>query len=120
MERDPFAPYTKEEQEAFRPIVQAKLDEARADLELLKAHILDNADEPTIEEQASGALRLDERKQLATRQERFIQHLEDAIKRIDNGTYGQCRVTGRRISEERLRLVPHAMLHVGRLTVTTG
>ncbi len=119
MERDPFEPYTKEEQEAFRPLVQAKLDEARADLELLKAHIQDNAEEPTIEEQASGALRLEDYKQMAFRQERFIHHLEDAIKRIDKGTYGRCRVTGRRISEERLKLVPHAALCIEGKAATT-
>lgn len=112
MDHNENEPYTREEQEAFRPLVQAKLDEALSDLELLKANIQDNADEPTIEEQASGSLTLEEKKQLMQRQERFIHHLRDALKRIDNGTYGRCRVTGKRIHPERLKLVPHATLHI--------
>ena len=50
--------------------------------------------------------------QLASRQEKFIKHLEDAQLRIRNKTYGICRVTGRLISKERLRLVPHATLSI--------
>jgi RNA polymerase-binding transcription factor DksA len=105
-------PYTQEEQEEFRPLVVAKLEEARNDLKLLEDSLAEGMEVPSIEEQASGAITPEEMKQLADRQRRYIQHLEDAEKRIDNGTYGMCRVTGARISKERLRLVPHAGLSI--------
>lgn len=107
-------PYSAEEQEEFRPLVQAKLDEARSDLKLLKDaldHDRDNADGGS-QSEGENPLTLVETRQLMVRQEKFIQHLEDALKRIDNRSYGMCRVTGKRISKERLRLVPHAWLSI--------
>ena len=51
--------------------------------------------------------------QLAIRQEKFIRDLKNALLRIENGTYGVCRVTGKLIQKERLKLVPHATLSIG-------
>lgn len=105
-------PYTREEQEEFRPLVVAKLVEARNDLKLLEDALAEGQDVPSIEEQASGALRPEEMRQLAERQRRYIQLLEEAEQRIDNGNYGLCRVTGVRIDKERLRLIPQTVLSV--------
>jgi RNA polymerase-binding transcription factor DksA len=112
--------YTDLELEEFRGIINAKLDEARKDYDLLKqtlANTDNNGTEDTspsfkMIEDGSETLSREETAQLAARQEKFIKHLEDALLRIRNKTYGICRVTGRLISKERLRLVPHATLSI--------
>ncbi len=112
--------YSDSELEEFRGIINAKLDEARKDYELLKqtlANTDNNGTEDTspsfkMIEDGSETLSREETAQLASRQEKFIKHLEDALLRIRNKTYGICRVTGRLISKERLRLVPHATLSI--------
>ncbi|HNM71126.1 MAG TPA: TraR/DksA C4-type zinc finger protein, partial [Flavobacteriales bacterium] len=112
--------YSDHELEEFRQIINVKLDEARKDYELLKqtlANTDNNGTEDTspsfkMIEDGSETLSREETAQLASRQEKFIKHLEDALLRIRNKTYGICRVTGRLISKERLRLVPHATLSI--------
>ena len=63
-------------------------------------------------EDGSDVLSREETAQLAVRQQKFIKHLEDALVRIENKTYGICRVTGKLISKERLKIVPHATLSI--------
>ena len=63
-------------------------------------------------EDGSDVLSREETSQLAARQEKFIKHLNDALVRIENKTYGICRQTGKLISKERLRIVPHATLSI--------
>ena len=112
--------YNDSELEEFRGIINAKLEEARKDYDLLKqtlANTDNNGTEDTspsfkMIEDGSETLSREETAQLAGRQEKFIKHLEDALLRIRNKTYGICRVTGRLISKERLRLVPHATLSI--------
>ena len=112
--------YTDTELEEFKGIINAKLDEARKDYDLLKqtlANTDNNGTEDTspsfkMIEDGSETLSREETAQLASRQEKFIKHLEDALLRIRNKTYGICRVTGKLISKERLRLVPHATLSI--------
>lgn len=112
--------YADTELEEFRGIINAKLDEARKDYELLKQTLANNDNNGTEDtspsfkmiEDGSETLSREETAQLASRQEKFIKHLEDALLRIRNKTYGICRVTGRLISKERLRLVPHATLSI--------
>ena len=112
--------YSDSELDEFRQIINAKLDEARKDYELLKqtlANTDNNGTEDTspsfkMIEDGSETMSREETAQLAGRQEKFIKHLEDALLRIRNKTYGICRVTGRLISKERLRLVPHATLSI--------
>jgi RNA polymerase-binding transcription factor DksA len=112
--------YSDSELDEFRGIINAKLDEARKDYDLLKqtlANTDNNGTEDTspsfkMIEDGSETLSREETAQLAARQEKFIKHLEDALLRIRNKTYGICRVTGRLISKERLRLVPHATLSI--------
>ena len=112
--------YSDDELEEFRQIINKKLEEARRDYELLKqtlANTDNNGTEDTspsfkMIEDGSETLSREETAQLASRQEKFIKHLEDALLRIRNKTYGICRVTGKLISKERLRLVPHATLSI--------
>lgn len=112
--------YTDQDLEEFRSIINTKLEEARKDYDLLKqtlANTDNNGTEDTspsfkMIEDGSETLGREETAQLAGRQEKFIKHLEDALLRIRNKTYGICRVTGKLISKERLRLVPHATLSI--------
>lgn len=112
--------YSDEELEEFRGIIEKKLQDARKDLELLKSSLDHSNDHgtndtsPTFKmiEDGSDTLSKEETAQLASRQEKFIKHLEDALIRIENKTYGICRVTGKKIQKERLKLVPHATLSI--------
>ncbi|MBK9146885.1 MAG: TraR/DksA family transcriptional regulator [Flavobacteriales bacterium] len=114
------ARYSDPELEEFREIIMKKLDEARKDYDLLKQTLANTDNNGTDDtspsfkmiEDGSETLSREETAQLAARQEKFIKHLEDALLRIRNKTYGICRVTGRLISKERLRLVPHATLSI--------
>ncbi|HQI12833.1 MAG TPA: TraR/DksA family transcriptional regulator, partial [Bacteroidales bacterium] len=106
--------YTDEELEEFRQIIMAKLEKARKDYDVLKASISheDNNDtmdtSPTFKVLEEGATTLskEEAGRLAQRQQKFIHHLQAALVRIENKTYGICRETGKLIGKERLRAVP--------------
>lgn len=112
--------YSDEELQEFRQIVEKKLSDAKGDLEQLKSSLDHSADHGTSDtsptfkmvEDGSETLSREETAQLASRQEKFIKHLEDALVRIENKTYGICRVTGKKIQKERLKLVPHATLSI--------
>jgi DnaK suppressor protein len=112
--------YSKEELEEFRGIINEKLDKAREDLQLLVDQLSHKDDHgtddtsPTFKllDEGSEVLSREEINQLAARQQKFIQSLENALIRISNGTYGICRATGKLISKERLRIVPHATLSI--------
>ncbi len=114
------ARYSDDELSEFRDLINKKLDEARKDYDLLKQTLANTDNNGTDDtspsfkmiEDGSETLSREETAQLASRQEKFIKHLEDALLRIRNKTYGICRVTGRLISKERLRLVPHATLSI--------
>ena len=117
---DDRARYNDEELEEFKGIINKKLDEARKDFDLLKQTLANTDNNGTDDtspsfkmiEDGSETLSREETAQLASRQEKFIKHLEDALLRIRNKTYGICRVTGKLISKDRLRLVPHATLSI--------
>ena len=110
--------YSDEELQEFKELILEKLEKAKRDYEVLKASISgsdgnDIADtSPTFKVLEEGAyvLSKEEAGRLAQRQAKFIAHLEAALVRIENKTYGICRVTGKLISKERLRAVPHATL----------
>ncbi len=112
--------YSDEELKEFREIIMKKLEEARDGLKLLtEAYTTQNANDTNdtspsfkILEEGSQVLSKEENGQLAARQEKFIRDLENALIRIENKTYGVCRVTGKLISKERLRSVPHATLSI--------
>lgn len=111
--------YSDEELAEFKELLLERLARARRDLELLNEHVAgkgNNADDtaPTFKilEEGSSVLSKEENSQLAARQYKYIQNLENALVRIENKTYGVCRMTGKLIPKERLRAVPHATLSV--------
>ena len=112
--------YSDEELQEFKQIINAKLDKAKKDYELLRNTIThgdgnDTQDtSPTFKvlEEGAAVLSKEEAGKLAQRQLKFIQHLQAALVRIENKTYGVCRETGKLISKERLRAVPHATLSI--------
>jgi len=112
--------YNEVELEEFKQIILNKLDKAKKDYELLKEAIThgesnDTQDtSPTFKvlEEGAATLSKEEAGKLAQRQQKFIQHLQAALVRIENKTYGICRVTGKIIPKERLRAVPHATLSI--------
>ncbi|MBQ2838083.1 MAG: TraR/DksA C4-type zinc finger protein [Muribaculaceae bacterium] len=112
--------YSDEELQEFKEIILKKLEKAQADYELLKSNIM-NTDgndisdtSPTFKvlEEGASTLSKEEAGHLAQRQMKFIQHLQNALIRIENKTYGICRETGKLIPKERLRAVPHATLGI--------
>lgn len=112
--------YSDEELQEFKAIIMKKLEEARAGLKILtEAYTTQNANDTNdtspsfkILEEGSQVLSKEENSQLAARQQKFIRDLENALIRIENKTYGVCRVTGKLITKERLRSVPHATLSI--------
>jgi DnaK suppressor protein len=112
--------YSEKELLEFRTLIVDKLDQAKKDYELLKntlCHTDDHGTDdtsPTFKalEDGSDVLTREETAQLALRQEKFIQNLQNALIRIQNKTYGICRVTGKLIPKERLLRVPHATLSI--------
>ncbi len=112
--------YTDAELEEFRQIINEKLDKAQRDYEQLRKSLnnLDGNDvadtSPTFKvlEEGAATLSKEEAGRLAQRQMKFIQHLQAALVRIENKTYGICRETGKLIPKERLRAVPHATLSI--------
>ncbi len=112
--------YSDEELEEFRQLILEKIEKAKADYELLKntiSHESSNDTEDTsptfkVLEEGAATLSKEEAGKLAQRQHKFLQHLEAALVRIENKTYGICRETGKLISKERLRAVPHATLSI--------
>ena len=116
--KDTRTRYSDKELSEFKGIIVAKLNEAQNDYDLLK-QTLTNTDNhgtddtsPTFKllEDGSDMLSKEEVAQLASRQEKYIVSLQNALVRIQNKTYGICRVTGKLIPKERLRSVPHATL----------
>ena len=112
--------YSEKELAEFRSLIVGKLEQARKDYDLLKntlCHTDDHGTDdtsPTFKalEDGSDVLTREETAQLALRQEKFIQNLQNALVRIQNKTYGICRVTGKLIPKERLLRVPHATLSI--------
>ena len=109
-----------DELEEFQKIILAKIESAEDDLKVLRAATANDSDNgtedtsPTFKqfEEGSTTLSKEENIKLAERQAKFILHLNNALLRIKNKTYGICRVTGKLIAKERLNLVPHATLSI--------
>ncbi len=112
--------YSKEELEEFKQIILQKLAKAKEDIAMLTEAFSNNSASDTndtsptfkVLEEGQQVLSKEENSRLAARQQRFITNLENALVRIENGTYGICRETGKLISKERLRAVPHATLSI--------
>ena len=112
--------YSRKELLEFKNIILDKIQIAKSDLELLRSSYANDADNgtddtsPTFKafEEGSSTLSKDENMKLALRQEKFIKSLDNALIRIENKTYGVCRVTGKLINKKRLDLVPHGTLSI--------
>jgi len=112
--------YSDEELNEFKQIILQKLEKAKEDYELLKSAITQSESNDTqdtsptfkVLEEGAATLSKEEAGKLAQRQLKFIQHLQAALVRIENKTYGICRESGKLIPKERLRAVPHATLSV--------
>lgn len=112
--------YSDKELAEFKKIIQEKIEKAKVDYDLLRntiTHEESNDTEDTsptfkVLEEGAATLSKEEAGKLAQRQLKFIQHLQAALIRIENKTYGICRETGKLISKERLRAVPHATLSI--------
>ena len=104
----------------FKTLIQDKIVKAIHDLELIKSAYMNDLNNgtddtsPTFKafEEGSETMSKEANSALAIRQEKFIRDLKNALIRIENKTYGICRVTGKLISKERLKLVPHATLSI--------
>ena len=112
--------YSDKELDEFRVIIQEKLDQAIKDFDLLKEAYTNDSNNgtddtsPTFKafEEGSETMSKEQNAQLAARPDKFIRDLRNALIRIENKTYGICRVTGKLINKERLKLVPHATLSI--------
>ena len=112
--------YSDEELEEFKNLIIGKLDKAKDDYELLKSAITQSGSNDTqdtsptfkVLEEGAATLSKEEAGKLAQRQLKFIQHLQAALIRIENKTYGICRETNKLIPKERLMAVPHATLSI--------
>ena len=108
--------YSDEELAEFRELIEQKLDEAKKQLAYYKKQLAEMADNPDSKvkslEDGTGSAEREQLTQLAARQENLIVHLENALLRIENKVYGICRKTGKLISKERLKAVPHATLSI--------
>ena len=106
--------YTDEELQEFKQVILDKLAQAQANLELLKSNIMVDESYPTFKvmEEGANTLSKEEASQRAQRQQQFINKLQAALVRIEKGTYGICRITGKLIPKGRLLAVPHATTSV--------
>lgn len=110
--------YSDEELLEFKKLIEGKIEQAKKDLALLKSSFKNDGNNgiddtaPTFKayEETSEIITKEANSVLAIRQEKFIRDLKVALQRIENKTYGICRVTGKLIEKERLLLVPHATL----------
>lgn len=104
----------------FKELILKKLEKAKNDLDLIKSAYLNDLNNgtddtsPTFKafEEGSETMSKEANSQLAIRQEKFIRDLKNALIRIENKTYGICKVTGKLIHKERLKLVPHATMSI--------
>ena len=117
---DEVARYSDADLAEFKELIINKINKAQADLELIKSaymNDLNNGTEdtsPTFKacEEGSETMSKEANSQLAIRQEKFIRDLKNALFRVENKTYGTCKVTGKLISKERLMIVPHATMSI--------
>ena len=112
--------YSDTDLKELKVLIEEKIVKAQQHLELLRSAYMNDGNNgtddtsPTFKafEEGSETMSKEANTQLALRQEKFIRDLKSALVRIENKTYGVCRVTGKLISKERLKLVPHATLSI--------
>ncbi len=112
--------YSDEELQEFKQIILAKLEKATNEYEQLRQQVIGSGDNGVSDtshtfkalEEGADTLEKEHAARMAERQRQFIKHLQAALVRIENKTYGICRATGKLIPKERLRAVPHATLGI--------
>lgn len=108
--------YSDEDLDEFRQIIEKKIERARGQLEYFEQQLKARADNPDAKvrglDDGTGTAESEAISGMAIRQQKLLKHLENALIRIENKTYGVCRETGKLISKERLRAVPHATLSI--------
>jgi RNA polymerase-binding transcription factor DksA len=117
---DEMTRYSDGDLAEFKEIIQKKIQKAQADLDLIKSAYMNDLNNgtddtsPTFKafEEGSETMSKEANSQLAIRQEKFIRDLKNALFRVENKTYGVCKVTGKLISKERLLIVPHATMSI--------
>jgi len=117
---DEIARYSDADLAEFKELILKKISKAQADLDLIKSaymNDLNNGTDDTSQtfkafEEGSETMSKEANSQLAIRQEKFIRDLKNALFRVENKTYGVCKVTGKLISKERLKIVPHATMSI--------
>jgi DnaK suppressor protein len=115
-----ISPYNDEELEYFRQIIIKKRDESEQDLEMLHSSLRDSMENNTddsaysfhMADAGSDAQEREKTYMLYNRTRKFIKYLDEALVRIDNKTYGVCKVTGKKISKGRLEAVPHTQISI--------
>lgn len=112
--------YSDKELAQFKVLILEKIDSAQHDLELIKSAYMNDHNNGTEDtspqfkafDEGSAVMSKESNSQLAIRQEKFIRDLKNALIRVENKSYGVCRVTGKLINPKRLELVPHATLSI--------
>jgi len=112
--------YSDAELAEFKALLLDKIEKANADLALIKSAYMNNSNNgtddtsPTFKafEEGSETMSKEANSQLAIRQEKFLRDLKNALVRVENKTYGICKVTGKLIAKERLKVVPHATMSI--------
>lgn len=119
-QQDRISPYNDEELEYFKNIILDKRKEAEQELttlqNLLRESMENSSDESAysfhMADAGTDAQEREKTYMLFNRTKKFIRYLDDALKRIDNKTYGVCKVTGKKIAKGRLEAVPHTQLSI--------
>jgi RNA polymerase-binding transcription factor DksA len=120
MTSDNTVRFSDKDLEEFRTLILEKIEKAKHDLQLIKSAYMNDGNNgtddtsPTFKafDEGSAVMSKESNSQLAIRQEKFIRDLKNALIRIENKSYGVCRVTGKLINKNRLVLVPHATLSI--------
>ena len=115
---DEIARYSDADLAEFKELILKKINKAQSDLDLIKSAYMNDLNNgtddtsPTFKafEEGSETMSKEANSQLAIRQEKFIRDLKNALFRVENKTYGVCKVSGKLISKERLMIVPHATM----------
>ncbi len=119
-EKDERTRYSDKELKEFEELIKDKLEKAANELNILKQSLNRSSDSGTgdttitskVLEDGAETSQKESLNELAARQQKFINNLNNALIRIKNGTYGICKVTGKLIPKERLRAVPHTMMSI--------
>ncbi len=112
--------YSDSDLAEFKELILMKIDKAQNDLNLIKSAYMNDLNNgtddtsPTFKafEEGSETMSKEANSQLAIRQEKFIRDLRNALFRVESKTYGVCKVTGKLISKDRLKIVPHATMSI--------